>query len=342
MLLSKRSFPGMGSWGGYWNSRLLSMESAVQGMLVHSILGMPVYGVATCHPKQAEGSQAMDRCGDWGARPSAFFLLRRPEKGNSSGNVMGPEALPESNISEVVPQEGLQHVTLLPYTMTMLLRCSRDGDMLARPMFFDFPHEPRTHSYPLQFMYGPHLLVAPQAVPPKNRSAELFKVYLPRGVWYNASDGRQLVSNGQRIYLEAHKGLVEAVFTRGGSIVPLSTRSQSNYTGREISLLVSLDADGRASGEFRQVALKYMNLSRLLSGRYSSLHFDFIQSALIGFCSVCMHDTTLVGVRIYGLRSHPTSIDINGRPLRFSVFPRYLEILDVNYTTFRPFIITLA
>ncbi len=74
---------------------------------------------------------------------------------------------------------------LRPYVATLMTAAHEHGDPLMRPMFFDYPDDPRCWQVDDQYMFGPDLLVAPIL------AAELRErdVYLPAGAWIDGWTG---------------------------------------------------------------------------------------------------------------------------------------------------------
>ncbi|XP_077528133.1 uncharacterized protein LOC144139725 [Haemaphysalis longicornis] len=217
---------------------------------------------------------------------------------------------------------------LMPYTLTTLFKSSSDGTMLARPMYFEFPDDLKTHAYTAQFMYGPCVLVAPFLNPP-NSSTKVKEVYLPEGVWYMYPAGRRIASTGGAVYIPALSDGAGAIITRGGSIIPyaadtrkVSDAATSTRPG-SIGLAVSLDADEQATGEFFLMPEGKEGLEAVPSGKYSLFHFVYVKGTLMGHCSVCGMAMTLEGVQIFGLSRSTSSVDINGSPLKFNVSDSY-------------------
>ncbi|HJR59214.1 MAG TPA: glycoside hydrolase family 31 protein [Vicinamibacterales bacterium] len=76
---------------------------------------------------------------------------------------------------------------LLPHIYTAMEEASATGIPAFRPMFLDFPRDPRTYELDEQFMFGDSLLVAPvvrEAAPDR-------EIYLPAGEWYDFWTGER-------------------------------------------------------------------------------------------------------------------------------------------------------
>ena len=66
------------------------------------------------------------------------------------------------------------------------------GDPLMRPMFYDYPDDPRCWAVDDQYMFGPDLLVAPVT----DAGVSERSVYLPQGIWCDAWTGERIEGGG--------------------------------------------------------------------------------------------------------------------------------------------------
>lgn len=126
---------------------------------------------------------------------------------------------------------------LLPYLYTLFRESSLDGMPVMRPLFFAAPRDPELRREEQAFLFGEYLLVVPRwARKPK----------LPEGRWRTVS----LVDGDGSDPYQAELKL------RPGAILPLGEVVQN--TGEEslapLTLLVSLDANGAASGRLYEDA----------------------------------------------------------------------------------------
>jgi alpha-D-xyloside xylohydrolase len=104
-----------------------------------------------------------------------------------------------------------------PYIKKHMDIASKDGTPVMRPLFYDFPNDPRCYTIEDQFMFGPDLLIAPVLEP----GAKSRRVYLPEGsVWTDALTGKTY-KGGRAI--DCHVTMDDIpVFTRNGSDLKLS------------------------------------------------------------------------------------------------------------------------
>ena len=112
---------------------------------------------------------------------------------------------------------------LRPYIMRQMQKAEKTGQPPMRPLFFDFPDDPKAWSVEDQFMFGPDILVAPVlALGARGR-----KVYLPAGTtWRDAWT------------LKRHKGGQEFDAQADLSRIPVFFRADSNPLGGKRALAV--------------------------------------------------------------------------------------------------------
>jgi alpha-glucosidase len=134
---------------------------------------------------------------------------------------------------------------LLPYFYTLFEEASRVGTPVARPVFFTDPSDAALRQEDDAFLLGADLLVAPQHTPARDRVLTLPKP--ERGVAWRKFDFASF--DGGRDSKDAD---LPELSLRPGSIVPSGpviehVRDRPNSQD-ELTLLICLDADGRAEG----------------------------------------------------------------------------------------------
>mgnify|MGYP002801005180 FL=1 len=77
-------------------------------------------------------------------------------------------------------------IKMRDYTLTLARDAHENGAPMMRPMFFEFPDDPKCYELWDQYMYGPDILFAPIY----NEHQTDREVYLPAGEWVSVLDGR--------------------------------------------------------------------------------------------------------------------------------------------------------
>ncbi len=102
---------------------------------------------------------------------------------------------------------------LLPHIYTVMREASVTGIPALRPMFLEFPDDPRTYDLETQFMFGGDLLVAPVV----EETARERSLYLPKGVWFDYWTGRRY-EGGRDVPLDVTLSSLP-IFVRAGGAV---------------------------------------------------------------------------------------------------------------------------
>jgi alpha-D-xyloside xylohydrolase len=85
-----------------------------------------------------------------------------------------------------------------PYIRTLMKAAHEKGDPVMRPLFYDFPDDPKCWENEKQFMFGPDCLVTPVMT----KAQKTAEVYLPEGAeWTDVWTGKKY-SGGMTVTVE--------------------------------------------------------------------------------------------------------------------------------------------
>jgi len=119
---------------------------------------------------------------------------------------------------------------LMPYIYALAKRTADTGAPFMRPLWMDFPADPKVADIGDQYMFGPAFLVAPVT----EQGATSRPVYLPAGTdWYDWWTGAKL-AGGQVVTAAAPIEHIP-LYVRAGSIVPLGTPVPSTATRQSLA-----------------------------------------------------------------------------------------------------------
>ena len=107
------------------------------------------------------------------------------------------------------------------YVRSLMLEAHEKGTPVIRPLFYDFPKDPKAWEITDEYMFGPDVLVAPVLY----ENVRERQVWLPEGKWTNINDGT-VSDGGQTITAPAPYEAIP-VFARTGSAV----QADLCYTG---------------------------------------------------------------------------------------------------------------
>ena len=102
---------------------------------------------------------------------------------------------------------------LLPHIYNEIRRASETGLPILRPLFLDYPDDPRVIDIDDQFLFGSDLLIAPVLFEARTER----EVYLPKGTWFDFYTGRQY-AGGASIRVPLTMSSIP-VFVRGGGLI---------------------------------------------------------------------------------------------------------------------------
>ena len=112
---------------------------------------------------------------------------------------------------------------LLPYYYTLFYKAHLHGSTVIRPLFHEYPSDNATLDIFLQFLVGPHLMIAPVT----DEGARTVQVYFPSSTWYNFYNGSRISVYNHFVSVEAPLNIIP-IFLRGGTILP--TQGFANNT----------------------------------------------------------------------------------------------------------------
>lgn len=135
---------------------------------------------------------------------------------------------------EVVDKYLILRHQLIPYLYSFSYYYHKDGDLLLKPLYYDYPWIYDDNNYKNQYYFG-KMLIAPILTKKDlliNRT--IHKFFIPDGIWYDFKTGKKFPGNKQ--YLSFFRDEDYPVFVKRGAIVPLNNTDEVNFTGNPKSL----------------------------------------------------------------------------------------------------------
>lgn len=167
--------------------------------------------------------------GGYSGNPTPDLLTRWMQLGafnplfrnHSDGTTRAREPWVDGPVHEAARKQAIElRYRLLPYFYSAMEECSRTGLPLMRPLFLEFPKDPKVVTRGEQFMLGSQLLVAPRL----REDPAAYEVRLPGGRWYDLHTGKAQTSG--TVQLDPALDQIP-VFARAGSILPVQPLVQS-------------------------------------------------------------------------------------------------------------------
>ena len=243
-VLTRSTFAGAGTraahWFGdnasQWADYRVSIAQMLAFVAVHQV---PMVGSDVCGFNDAPTEHM---CARW-AMLGAFYPFYRQHS-----DIATPQKeFYQWNLTALAAQKAIAtRYQLLDYMYTALHAQSTAGTPMVRPLFYQYPADPRTFGIETQFFFGDALLVSPVV----DDDAQSVTLYVPDDVFYDYWTGATV--RGPALLTLNNVGYTDIpVHVRGGTIVPL--RSQSANTTAALrrcnfTLLVAPGVDGTAAG----------------------------------------------------------------------------------------------
>lgn len=119
---------------------------------------------------------------------------------------------------------------LLPYYYTLFYKSHTTGSTVIRPLFHEYPTDRTTLDVYLQFLIGPHIMIAPVT----DDGARQVEVYIPSSHWYNYYSGAKISHQKQFLTVPAALDTIP-IFLRGGAIIPIQEFANNTKYSRLVS-----------------------------------------------------------------------------------------------------------
>jgi alpha 1,3-glucosidase len=211
--------------------------------------------------------------------------------------------------------------SLITYLYTVFFRANRDGEIVIRPLFYEFPHEEGLEEEQSTYMFGPALLVRPIT----QQAASSYTVNLPgSSVWFDFFTGKKH-GGGTPSFPCALSTI--PLFLRAGYIVPTKQRLRRSSAAMvldPLTLYVALNDQKNSQGE---VFIDDTESFEYQHGSYVHRVFTFTAGQLTNAEAPRQGKslfTTAVQVErivFYGLDALPTSVTAVIAPVAASAGP---------------------
>jgi alpha-glucosidase len=156
--------------------------------------------MSTLHPRAVMNSWKPQVANDWTAATTPWIH---------------PEVFPEIKAALHL------RTRFLPLMYTLAHQAARDGSPIIRPLFLEFPDDPRTYDDHDAFMLGPDVLFAPVVTEGAREKSQ----YLPQnlGGWIEYRTGRAF-AGGSDVTVDAPLG-APPIFVRVGAVLALAAET---------------------------------------------------------------------------------------------------------------------
>ncbi|XP_003741230.1 lysosomal alpha-glucosidase [Galendromus occidentalis] len=325
-IISRSTFSGQGFYSGHWTGDIYSnwgnLKDSISGILDFSFYGIPMVGADICGFLQ---DTTTELCARWQAL-GAFYPFSRNHN-NIQAKDQDPAALGET-VLKPTRNAFYWRYKLLPYLYTLFYGAHMDGETVARPLFFEYPEDPKTYDNDRQFMWGRALMVVPALF----ENQKIITGYFPKGIWYDLQNRTGTVdatSGGKYVDLPADMDYIH-FFMKGGNAVFFQEPGNTTTDSRKspFGLYVFLD-DGVASG--RVFLDDGESIDSITSGEFDVVHAMATKDILVVSNRSQMKSFyNLDEVHVYGIKSQPKEIFIDRAEFIDFVYDEQRQLLTMN------------
>lgn len=177
LLMSLSTFIGSGQFGGHLGTTLPAgwsqLRSTVKQTLDMSIFGIPLVGFPVGGYQKLDESADDELIQRWYqlATVQPFMMVHVQDDYTDPINLKA--------IKGTIQGAVKNRYRLMPYMYTLFYRAHTQGELVSRPVFFEFPVDVETYAIKWQYMLGPALLVTPVL----QSESDSVRAYFPAGRW---------------------------------------------------------------------------------------------------------------------------------------------------------------
>jgi len=315
-------------WSGDIYPSYEDMKHQIRGMQLAGLSGFPFWG------HDAGGFF------DWenGVGPDENMYIQWAMAMGSVAPIWKPHGMGQSRwpLDRSERAQGFAHrfsrmrYELMPYIYAAAHRAAARGLPMARAMLLDYQDEANAWKYDLQYMWGKHLLVAPNA-----SDGDKVDVWLPWGNWYDY-ETKAIMKGNRVISVDAPVGKLP-IFVREGAVIPRREYANSTAFINKNKLIVdvysggSLDhadivEDDEISEDFRDgkkslTRTSYNHGQRFIRIKSTQKNYDFVPETRdyqINIYGTNVFDCAEINTVVtQGVKSDThTTFHINGWPAR--------------------------
>ncbi|KAJ0051153.1 hypothetical protein NL108_014607, partial [Boleophthalmus pectinirostris] len=313
-VISRSSFPGQGQYSGHWlgdnRSNWKDMAASIAGILSFNLLGVPLVGADVCGFSEQTDEEL---CVRW-TQLGALYPFSRNHNAMDSP-AQDPSAFSPS-ARAAMRSALLLRYSLFPLLYTLFHQAHAHGHTVARPLLFEFPHDPHTYGIDQQFLWGRGLLVTPVLLP----GVDSVQGYFPAGHWYDFYTGNSFLSAGEERSLPAPLDKIN-LHLREGTITPTQRPNLTLWvsSGQPLHLLCALSEEGDASGEMFWDDGE--SLDTYENEQYAYVLFNISKNVLrssVVHAHVEASYITVESSSFYGVQIRPEQVLVNGLEASFT------------------------
>lgn len=329
LVISRATFPSHGHYAGHWSgdvtSKWIDMEYSIPQLLSFSLFGIPLTGADICG---FNGNTTAELCNRW-HQLGAFYPFSRNH--NTDDGIDQDPAAFGIEVVKATKKAFAVRYALLPYLYTLFHNAHIKGDTVARPLFFEFVNDTKTHSIDDQFLWGPAIFILPVL----QHNVTVITPYIPAALWYDYYTHAPILGNGSRIKMAAPLDTIP-VLVRGGYVIPMQLAGKTTAECRrsKVELLAASDEKGNGYGSLYWDDGDSLNTYQ--ERKYSLIEFTLTNGQLISNPSFWGPENppNLGLVTILGVQTSVTHVSVNKMETSFeynTVNKSLVIVLDLSF-----------
>ncbi|XP_065576327.1 sucrase-isomaltase, intestinal-like [Artemia franciscana] len=335
--LSRSTFIGSGKWVAHWLGDNFSdwpnLKKSIIGMLQFNLFAIPMVGADICGFIFDTEEQLCLRWHQLGA----FYPFSRNH--NGLGYIEQDPAIWGEPVISSTKEALMIRYTILPYIYTQFYNHLMYGNTVARPLFHEFPTDTNAWNIDEQFLLGPAFMVSPVLY----KDTTVIDAYFPDARWYNYYDGTEIAARGQTMSLSAPLTYIN-LHIRGGHVIPTQEPAVNTEKSRQnpMGMIVALDDNEAATGllfydDGDSIGPVNNGNYFLASIQVSSSQLEFVVE---NNAYEEMAALTMGQIRIIGIKATPSSVQVNGASIDFTVLESGEVTFNAGVPANQPFTVS--
>lgn len=236
-LLTRAGYAGIQRYASVWTGDNRSFWEHLQ-MALPMVMNLGLSGVAFAGPDV--GGFAHDTKGELLVRWTQVGAFTPYFRNHSAISTRYQEPWQFSAYESILRKYIQMRYRWMPQLYTLFYIASKEGLPVMRPLFMEYPNDPKTYDLNDQFMIGDNVIIAPILSPSVTDRA----VYLPSGEWVEYSTG-ETFNGGKTHLIHAELDHMPIFVKKGTAVMQTDQVSNNDKTMKNIYMDVYAGSQGQ-------------------------------------------------------------------------------------------------
>lgn len=242
-LLTRAGYAGIQRYAAVWTGDNRSFWEHLE-MSLPMCMNLGVSGIPFCGPDV--GGFAHDSNGQLLTRWMQVGAFTPFLRNHNALDTVRQEPWAFGEIYEKIIKKYIQlRYQWLPHLYTLFMEASRTGIPVMRPLFLEYPNDPKTTNLSDQFLIGDNVLIAPIMRPATYHRV----VYLPEGDWVHYWTDK-IIQGGTHILVEADLETLPLFIKKGSMVAHGAIKSSTMAPETNMEIHIYPDDKGEISYTF--------------------------------------------------------------------------------------------